>query len=448
MENKKCSSKMHNNNDAISYCEKCNIFMCKKCENLHNELFQEHNSYNIKNNLEEIFTGFCMEKDHLERLQYYCKDHNKLCCASCITKIKGKGYGQHTDCQICFIEDIKEEKQNAFMENIKILENLSNSMEQSITKLKMLVEKVDENKESLKKKIQKIFTKIRNILNEREEVLLLEVDKKFENLFLKENIIQQYEKLPEKIILSLDKGKKIKDEWSNINKLNFIINECIKIENNIKNIILIDNYLKKGNNSNININFIPDQENEISQFLEYIKSFGKIYDNIIYGFNKCPENIIKEKKYEIRGERNNIVIKKGIDRNYTPVICENILNESKIYKWKITILKSSRFIIYIGIAPSDLNIYLNDPFYHGWYFKCSNAKLYSGPPHNFEDRNSGLKKPKKEIIVIMDMSKRSLKFIIDKEDRGISYNNIPIDKPLTPSIILNDIDDSVEISEC
>ena len=105
MENKKCSSKMHNNNDAISYCEKCNIFMCKKCENLHNELFQEHNSYNIKNNLEEIFTGFCMEKDHLERLQYYCKDHNKLCCASCITKIKGKGYGQHTDCQICFIEE-------------------------------------------------------------------------------------------------------------------------------------------------------------------------------------------------------------------------------------------------------------------------------------------------------------------------------------------------------
>ena len=46
------------------------------------------------------------------------------------------------------------------------------------------------------------------------------------------------------------------------------------------------------------------------------------------------------------------------------------------------------------------------------------------------------------------MIKRSLKFIIDNEDRGNSFDNIPIDKPISPSIILNDIDDSVEISEC
>ena len=93
MEIKKCSSKMHNNIEAISYCEKCNILMCNKCEKLHNELFQDHISYNIKNCEEDLFTGFCKEKEHLERLQYYCKDHNQLCCASCITKIKGKGYG-------------------------------------------------------------------------------------------------------------------------------------------------------------------------------------------------------------------------------------------------------------------------------------------------------------------------------------------------------------------
>jgi hypothetical protein len=262
--------------------------MCNKCEKLHNELFQEHIPYNIKNTVEEIFTGFCKEKEHLERLQYYCKDHNQLCCASCITKIKGKGYGQHTDCKICFIEDIKEEKKNAFIENIQKLENLSNTMEQLIKKIKIMAEKVNENKEGLKQKIQKIFTKIRNILNEREDELLLEVDKKFENIFYNENIIQKYEKLPEKIKLSLEKGKKINDEWNNINKLNFIINECIKIENNIKDIILIDKYLQKDNNLNININFNPYNENKINQLLEYIKSFGKISYNFIYSFKKCP----------------------------------------------------------------------------------------------------------------------------------------------------------------
>jgi hypothetical protein len=95
----------------------------------------------------------------------------------------------------------------------------------------MTAEKVNENKESLKQKIQQVFTKIRNILNKREDELLLEAEHKFENIFYKENIIQKYEKFPEKIKLSLEKGKKINDEWNNKNKLNFIINECIKIEN-------------------------------------------------------------------------------------------------------------------------------------------------------------------------------------------------------------------------
>ena len=43
---------------------------------------------------------------------------------------------------------------------------------------------------------------------------------------------------------------------------------------------------------------------------------------------------------------------------------------------------------------------------------------------------------------------RTLKFIINNEDKGISYNNIPIDKSLFPAIILYNHSDSVEISEC
>ena len=47
----------------------------------------------------------------------------------------------------------------------------------------------------------------------------------------------------------------------------------------------------------------------------------------------------------------------------------------------------------------------------------------------------------------MNMKKRSLKFIINNEDKGDSYTNIPIDKPLYPSVLLWNINDSVEISE-
>ena len=82
--------------------------MCKKCENIHLSFFTNHNFYNI-NKDDEIFTGFCKEKNHYE-LKYYCKDHNQLCCVSCIAKLNEDGEGQHKDCQVYYIDKIKEEK--------------------------------------------------------------------------------------------------------------------------------------------------------------------------------------------------------------------------------------------------------------------------------------------------------------------------------------------------
>ena len=46
------------------------------------------------------------------------------------------------------------------------------------------------------------------------------------------------------------------------------------------------------------------------------------------------------------------------------------------------------------------------------------------------------------------MNKRTLKFIINNEDKGESYTDIPIDKPLFPAVILDNVNDSVEILEC
>jgi len=43
------------------------------------------------------------------------------------------------------------------------------------------------------------------------------------------------------------------------------------------------------------------------------------------------------------------------------------------------------------------------------------------------------------------MNKRALKFIIDNEDKGESYSDIPIDKPIFPAVLLYNKDDSVEI---
>ena len=94
----------------------------------------------------------------------------------------------------------------------------------------------------MKLDIQKIFTQIRNVLNNREDELLLEVDNLYNSKYFNEDIIKKGEKLPKQIKLSLEKGKLIDKEWDNIN-LNSYINDCINIENNIKNINTI-NFIK------------------------------------------------------------------------------------------------------------------------------------------------------------------------------------------------------------
>ena len=51
----------------------------------------------------------------------------------------------------------------------------------------------------MKIQIQKIFTKVRTGIDNREDQLLSKIDKKFDNSFIKEVKIKQYEKLPKQI---------------------------------------------------------------------------------------------------------------------------------------------------------------------------------------------------------------------------------------------------------
>ena len=69
---KKCSSKNHSEIDAIVFYQKCNKYMCNKCQNYHSEMFYEHQSINL-NNLNEVFIDTCQENNHNIKLEFYCK---------------------------------------------------------------------------------------------------------------------------------------------------------------------------------------------------------------------------------------------------------------------------------------------------------------------------------------------------------------------------------------
>ena len=309
---KKCSSQNHKENDAKTYCKECNIHMCNKCENYHSEIFINHHQFNLDKE-KEIFTCFWKEEKHFQKLDYFCKNHNLLCCAACLNKIKSLGNGQHTDCDVCEIKEIKNEKRDKLKENIKYLEDFSNSIQNSINELKKLLEQINEKKEEIKFKIQSIFTKIRNNLNNREDELLSEVDKIFNKLYFNEDMIKESEKLPNKIKISLEKGKIIDNEWNKNNKINSLINDCINIENNIKIIKDINESLKKCKSIKSKIKFFPEDIGvENNELFTVIKNFGKISSNR-FKFKKCPNNLNNGRIFTVTGEGENILTKTGKD---------------------------------------------------------------------------------------------------------------------------------------
>ena len=275
----KCASINHKEIDAISFCGECKLYFCNKCDKFHSEIFQNHNIIKLEKgkDIGELFTGFCKEKNHKVELKYFCKKHNELCCAECITKLKGKENGQHSDCDIYFIEDIEKDKRNKLKKNIKCLEDISTNLEMKINEIKAIYEKIEKNKEESKENIQKIFTKLRNSLNNREDEILLEIDDKYNKLYFNIDIIRECDKLSNKIKISLEKGKEIENNWDN-NKLKILIFNCINIEKNIKEINLLNKNIEKISDLDINFKFNLE-ESKVNKLLDSIKIFGKIVEN-------------------------------------------------------------------------------------------------------------------------------------------------------------------------
>ena len=135
--------------------------MCENCKKIHLDLYNHH-QLDLDDQKQDMLIGICSENNHNYNLEYYCKDHNKLVCIACIASITKKGNGQHKNCKVCIIEDIREEKTKKLKDNLIALENLFNSLKVSLENLKKNIEDINTKKEEMKIEIQKIFTKIRN----------------------------------------------------------------------------------------------------------------------------------------------------------------------------------------------------------------------------------------------------------------------------------------------
>ena len=275
--NKKCSLEDHKEIDAIYFCQECKISMCKKCEKDHTRLLKNHHMFSLDQDINEVFTGLCTKPNHSLKLEYFCKSHNQLCCAACIAKVKNKWNGQHKDCEIYYILKIKNKVKKNMDKNMKKLEELYKNVEPNIKDLKDISEKINESKEQLKGKIQKIFTKLRNELNNREDKLYEEIDKKYNELFFCEDLIKESEKLPNLLKTTLEKGKINKNDWDNEDILPKLFNDNIKFENVMKNIDDIYDKIKVFySTKDTKIDFSLTDDEIDKNWLNKIKRFGGI----------------------------------------------------------------------------------------------------------------------------------------------------------------------------
>ena len=450
---KKCYLKSHSNKKAVKYCPNCKKYLCEICVASHNkcdrknELLPEDKEMNLKTK------GICTESNHPNKLNYYCITHNNLCCAACLCKIKEKGDGQHTECNVCHIGKIKDEKKKILFNNINILKDFSQNIKKKLKLIKKIYEKTIPKKEELKLNIINIFDDLKNMLKKRKNELLNELENLYEKFIFSEEFIKKCKKLPSKIEYYFEKRQKLMEKWKKYEKkrkLNLLINDCINIEKNIEKYQKIDEKIKLSN-ANINFQFCIE-ENDFQILSEKIKNLGNIiYNDYKYIFKKCPSNISMQKRFIISGENENILSKKEPNFVWTGTTCLYEFKNLIEYKWKIRILKSKTNQIMVGVAPIDFNAEKIDPTdftlnLSGWFFYCYDLRLYSGPPHNYRNKSSEIKDYSNEITLVMNMNKRSLKFIINNIDKGEQYNDIPIDKPLCPAVFLFN-PDKVEIIE-
>jgi len=371
---KMCYHQDHSNIEAVYFCIECKIYICNKCENFHSKLFKNHHKYTLdKNkNISEIFTGFCKEENHLDKLEFFCKTHNQLCCAGCITKIKIKDKGQHNDCEICSLEDIKESKENLLKENILNLEKLSKEMNVLINEIKVVFEKINKDKEELKLNIQKIFTKIRNAINEREDEILSKVDELFDNVYIKESEMNEIDKYPNKIKMLLKQGKSTIEQWNKEiceqNELSYLMYNCINIEKTLLNINNMEQNLKRCKTEMTSvIKFSPFELNELNKFISNITSFGRVYKENKY-LNKDKDNEIQPKNIEENVFDIRIKSSKEELNNLSFNLSHFSNEEYNNYYPNDAIFKENEFILTIHLdGKTDFNNYI--------YFQKENIEL-------------------------------------------------------------------------
>ena len=416
--------------------------LCKECLNIHSKFLPSHQLITFENDKDTLnYTIYCSQKNHNNmNLNYYCEAHNQFCCALCHCLKKDNNYGIHSNCKIISIKEIENTKKQNLNINMQKLDELIKKINEKKEIISNLLDKNLKNKEETKKNVSTYFTKLRSIINEREDKLNEIIEEKFN---IETNMNEEIKIFYKKSSLLLKLGNEINNNWDENNKSIETIQKCIDIE---KMNETINNYLKiveEKEESIISYYFYPNVK---ENFLDKLKNLGNISKP--FSFKLCPKDL---NSYQVLCPDRNIL--KKIDTQNVGAIIDTPLEKNSITKWTFKFLNSKIPHVCLGVAPYDYDLYMKNPYSFGWTLHiCSNVEsptLYSGQPHSYDGKSTSLScydyNKCDEVGLIMDTNKGELYFILNNEKPIKGFSNIPLDKPLSPVVYFDHINESLEI---
>ena len=174
-------------------------------------------------------------------------------------------------------------------------------------------------------------------------------------------------------------------------------------------------------------------------------------------WKECPSSISRESLRYVLPDSSNRRVAKKTDVSgsiYCTMIGDTPIPTGTASYWKISIRSafgSNGEEVFSGVVPTDIS--QNEEKNYkvcGWYIRWGRGSLYSGPPQNYKNRaytksqraNSG-----STMGHILDTTEGvgKLSFIVNGLNSGVAYEDIPLDKPLVPAVLLHFAGDTVEL---
>lgn len=175
-----------------------------------------------------------------------------------------------------------------------------------------------------------------------------------------------------------------------------------------------------------------------------------------FGFvwKECPKFSRNSVKYTLSNSRR-YAKKDDVDSDiYCTIIGKNNIPMRSTVWWKISctgIFDKGGEEFFVGVAPAEIDQRATRNQHScGWYLCWGSGSLYSGPPHNYNNKSycESRRVTKASVVgLIMNTNGGSgtLSFMFDDLDNGVAYNGIPLDKPIVPCVLLHYAGDSIEI---